>query len=197
MVITLHFDPSCPWTWLTSRWLLRAAEHEGFDVEWGILSLAHLNRDDPDDDPVHRVGRTAHRMVLGLLEAGDHDAVGRWYAAHGDLFFRQGREPGPDLYRDAVAAAGLDPGILEATEDEGLDRVVGERTDAAVERVGDEVGSPVLTWEDVAVFGPIIDEVPDAATSGELWRHVRGLAEIGAFAELKRGRRRHPQLATS
>ena len=37
------FDPLCPWAWITSRWVLNAAEVRDFDVQWHIMSLAYLN----------------------------------------------------------------------------------------------------------------------------------------------------------
>src|SRR5512132_2445121 len=46
--LTYSFDPTCPWTWLTSRWLVRAAELEGHTITWRPLSLAHVHADETD-----------------------------------------------------------------------------------------------------------------------------------------------------
>ena len=37
------FDPSCPWAWMTSRWILNVAEQRPINVEWNIFSLGVLN----------------------------------------------------------------------------------------------------------------------------------------------------------
>jgi predicted DsbA family dithiol-disulfide isomerase len=47
MTVLFYFDPACPWTWLTSRWLAREAEREGAQVTWRSFSLAYANRDRP------------------------------------------------------------------------------------------------------------------------------------------------------
>jgi len=63
--LTFYFDPVCPWTWNTSRWLVDIAEHLGLAVDWRPLSLAVLN-----------AGREVPDEYLALMEVG-HAARGR------------------------------------------------------------------------------------------------------------------------
>ena len=42
--IEFYFDPGCPWTWLTSRWLVDAADQRGIDVQWRSLSPNQLHQ---------------------------------------------------------------------------------------------------------------------------------------------------------
>jgi 2-hydroxychromene-2-carboxylate isomerase len=193
MQVTMHLDPTCPWTWLTSRWLLRAAAAEGVDVRWAPVSLAHRGAED------HDAGRDALRVVQHLLEAGDDDAVHRFYDAFGDRAHRQGRPADRALVVEATRAAGLDHTAVAAVDDAQLDAAVGAATDLAFDRAGPDVGSPVLHWtddagQDVWIFGPLFDRLVEPACAAEIWRGVRHLAVHPWFKELKRGRRDVPDL---
>lgn len=203
MEIVFHFDPSCPWTWVTSRWLVRAAEVEDLEVRWAPFSLTHLNegQEDPMAD-THAAGVTALRVVQHLLDVGDHDAVGRYYEAFGELLHRQGRAPSPDLATEAAKDAGLDGGAIAAADDPSHDAAIAAATDTAFEAAGPDIGSPVLHWRedggaDVWIFGPLFDCAPAPACAAELWRGVRHLAVHPMFKELKRGRSGEPDLAST
>ena len=194
MQVTLHFDPTCPWTWMTSRWLLRAAELEDLEVRWAPFSLAHLGDDSHPREPL--------RVVQHLLAIDDPDGIAAFYDTYGDLAHRNGREMTPVLVAEAVKTAGLDDAAAAAADDASLDEPVGVATALAFNAAGPDVGSPVLHWiddqgQDVWIFGPLFDTVPDAPCAAELWRGVRGLAVHSMFKELKRGRRTAPDVASS
>jgi hypothetical protein len=195
MDVTFNFDPNCPWTWMTSRWLLRAAEAEGFDVRFAPLSLAHLNRDAdiPDEyKAIQAISRRLLRVVAQLESADDHDGIARLYAAYGDAIHRRQQPRTEAIVTQAVADAHLSSAAIAALDDESLDERIGKHTDAVVDAAGGDVGSPVLTWSgptgDVATFGPLVSAVPDVDGSRALWQATRTLAELGCFAELKLAR---------
>ena len=45
MEVTYYFDPACPFTWRTSRWLVAVAAERGLTVHWRAFSLSILNGD--------------------------------------------------------------------------------------------------------------------------------------------------------
>ena len=194
MQVTLHFDPTCPWTWLTSRWLLRAAELEELEVQYAPYALAHMGDDSHPWEPV--------RVVQHLLAIEDQPGIAAFYDAYGDLTHRQRRKHSLALVTEAVQAAGLDDATAASAEDSSLDAAIGVTTELAFNAAGPDVGSPVLHWtddraKDVWIFGPLFDHVPDAPCCAELWRGVRHLAVHDMFKELKRGRKSPPDIASS
>jgi len=62
MSITFWFDPSCPFTWRTSRWVLDVASRRAEQVRWRFLSLSLLN-EGKDDIPAQY--REAHARPCG------------------------------------------------------------------------------------------------------------------------------------
>ena len=44
--VTFWFDPSCPYTWRTSRWLLAVTGARDLTIDWRLMSLAILNEGD-------------------------------------------------------------------------------------------------------------------------------------------------------
>ena len=41
--VEFYFDPGCPWTWITSRWVAEVARARSFEVTWRTFSLWHRN----------------------------------------------------------------------------------------------------------------------------------------------------------
>lgn len=198
--MTYSFDPSCPWTWLTSRWLVGVAGREGFDVEWRAFSLPYVNRDKdlPEEwRPRMEVVTGAHRALQALRERGDNDAVGRLYGALGARWHTGGEE----LTRESVLAAARDAGVEDvaapALDDASLDAAVAASTDAALALAGPDIGSPVLGIDGAGVNGPIIRALPDDAGSQRLWEAVQAVVSLREWHELKRGRTGPPEVRSS
>lgn len=195
--VTFYFDPGCPWTWATSRWLVAAAEQRGLHITWRTFSLSLLNKDNPLpaflDTPEMRarldLAARALKVAQTAIAAGDNEAVGRFYTEWGARFHEGAEEPTQSLLDDVAAAAGL-ADLAGAGGDPDLDKAIAESLEEALRLAGPDVGSPVLHVEGAehGTFGPIVSPPPPGDQAGQLWDAVVALSRIDSFYELKRGR---------
>jgi hypothetical protein len=192
MAITMYFDPSCPFTWRTSRWVRDVADRRGEPVTWKFLSLAVLNegREIPEQ---YRAGMAWSVGALRVLAAADaklgQSAVDRLYSALGRRLHYEAAERDNTTLAAALAEAELPAELVSAADDPSLDPVVRASHDEAQARVGTETGSPVTAYDDgPAFFGPVVSPVPEGADADRLLDAMRQLSTVSQFSELKRSR---------
>lgn len=193
--VDFWFDPLCPWAWITSRWIHEVAEHRDLDVRWHVMSLSVLNEDKdvPQQykDMIDR-GWGPVRIAIAAEERYGSEAVGRLYTELGTRRHNEGREWSPELFREALAAAGLDPELASAAEDASLDPAVRASHKDGIDRVGQEVGTPVIEIDGHAFFGPVVTPIPRGEQALTLFDGVLAVASVDGFYELKRTRTRDP-----
>jgi predicted DsbA family dithiol-disulfide isomerase len=190
--IDFWFDPACPFTWRTSRWLHEVAGQRPIGITWRLMSLSVLNADKeiPEQyrEPI-RQGARALRVLAAAAEAGGQDAVGRLYTALGTRRHEQGKDYEDGVLQDAVAEVGLPASVAAAAGDERYDAAVLASHEEGQRRVGAEVGSPVTAvGGGRGFFGPVVVPVPTGAEALRLLDAVRLLASVPSFSELKGAR---------
>lgn len=190
--VELFFDPICPWAWMTSRWLLNAASVRDLDITFSVMSLAALNegRDLPADNrrSMDEAWGPA-RVALAVSQQGSQADVSAYYTAFGDTYHVGGGEDRRAAAEAGVAATSLDASVLEAYDDASLDDTLRAKQQAVVELVGDEVGTPVISFgEGKAYFGPVISPAPKGEEAGELFDGLELMSRTSGFFELKRTR---------
>ena len=191
MDATFFFDPVCPWTWRTSRWLVAVAEARGLDIEWRAFSLSILNGGNtpPEYADATVASGRALRLVEALRAAGRHADAGRFYAELGARTHDVGNPPSGKIVESAVEAAGLDD-VSAALDDERWDEAVHASHALAYASAGPDIGSPVLMvpGAERGIHGPILTEVPGADDALTLWDNLLPLLRMPAFHEVKRAR---------
>jgi 2-hydroxychromene-2-carboxylate isomerase len=188
----LWFDPSCPFTWRTSRWAKGVAQRRDEKVHWRFLSLAILNegKDIPESyrDAHHRA-RAALRVLAATEGEHGQDGVDRLYTAIGTLVHDEDLSLTREVIVDALAAAELPATLIAAADEPAWDDIVRANHDAGQASVGTETGSPVTAIDDgPAFFGPVISAVPAPAAADRLFDGLRLLSPVREFSELKRAR---------
>lgn len=194
--IEFFFDPGCPWTWATSRWLVEVAGERGIAISWRSLSLGVLNagRDVPEQyrRPME-VAAHAHRVFAALRQDDRNGVVGAVYTEYGRQIHHDAKEPSVDLVRTIVGAAGA-AAYLGAVDDTSWDEAVAASTREAVALAGPDVGSPILAFGTprFGIFGPIVSPPPTGGDGLRLLDLVLASAQVPGFLELKRGRTTGP-----
>lgn len=194
--VELFVDPVCPFAWMTSRWLLHAAQVREVEPAYSVMSLSVLN-EGRDVDPGYREmlddSWGPARLAIAIDRAEGNEAFARWYTAWGERYHVGGQ----DEDRRATAIAALADVDLPTSLIEAYDPVAGDETDlalrtshqGAISRVGDDVGTPVISFgEGTAYFGPVVSPAPRGEEAGKLLDALATLSSIDGFYELKRSR---------
>jgi 2-hydroxychromene-2-carboxylate isomerase len=192
------FDPVCPFAWATSRWMLEVEKVRSVDVNWHVMSLAVLNegRDLPEDyrelmdqawGPV--------RVIIAACELHGEQYVKPLYDAMGTQIHPGGEKDYAVVVDKALSEVGLPADLARyATSDEYDPQLRASHADG-IERVGEDVGTPVVAFNGTAFFGPVITRVPRGDDAGRLWDATVTIASFPSFFELKRTRTESPQFS--
>jgi hypothetical protein len=197
--VSFYFDPICPWTWITSRWLAEVQEARGFRVDWRTLSLAELNggvENMPERyQEMGRFSMGALRMIEAMRAAGDYSKIGPFYTVLGTALYVDGVPAGRTLLENSADATGVLP-YLPAHRDSRWDARIAESTARAIELAGPDTGSPVVQLGDSprGVHGPILSPAPTGEDALKVWDAMVALEGVPAFFELKHGRIGAPQV---
>jgi protein-disulfide isomerase-like protein with CxxC motif len=189
------FDPICPWAWIASRWMLEVEQVRGVQVRWHVMSLSYLNegRDLPEKyRAVMDESWGPVRVVVAAAAAHGEDVVLPLYTALGTRFHHEGRPKDRATIEEALAEVGLPTALADAMDTGEHDEALRKSHHAGMDQVGFEVGTPVISVEGVAFFGPVVSPVPRGEAAGLLWDGVRLVAGTDGFFELKRSRTRDP-----
>ncbi len=189
------FDPSCPWAWMTSRWVDEVSQHRELDVTWHVMSLAVLNEDkDVDDDYRAFFPRALRytRLVAAVKELEGAGIVKPLYDALGARIHLDGSKDPDAVIPEALAELGLPAEYLKYADSDEFDEQMRASHFDGINRVGQDVGTPVIAVNDVAFFGPVISPTPKGDQAVALWDGVLAAASYDGFFELKRSRTRGP-----
>jgi hypothetical protein len=192
------FDPLCPWAWITSRWMHEVEKVRPVRTKWNIMSLAYLNLVQHDEKDLSDQYRELMAKAWGPVricaaaaaENGD-DILGPLYTAIGTRWHNEHRQDEASL-AEALEDVGLSPDLVKAADNTEFDDAIIESHKRGIDLVGMDVGTPIVTFDGSAFFGPVVTPIPRGEAAGKLWDGVLLVAATDGFFELKRTRDSSP-----
>ncbi|WP_137292561.1 disulfide bond formation protein DsbA [Nocardioides dongxiaopingii] len=191
------FDPLCPFAWITSRWILEVEQVRDIQVTWHVMSLGYLNQDKDISEEYRELLAPAWgpvRVCIAAEQKHGREVLLPLYTALGTRIHVDGRtlheqeDAGRSIIVESLAEAGLEPELVDAMDDSGLDAAVAASHHEGMDQVGDDVGTPTIAIEGAAFFGPVLSKIPRGEDAGLLWDGCVAVAKVPYFYELKRSR---------
>ncbi|MEU9337198.1 disulfide bond formation protein DsbA [Streptomyces sp. NPDC048290] len=196
-VVDFWFDPVCPYTWITSRWLLEVTEVRPVDIRWRLMSLSVLNEHlevNPEGDWGEYMWAPV-RVCAAVEERFGQRALGALFTTLGTRFHLLSDWD----FAAALTDAGLPGDLVEAAGSTAYDTAIRASHAEAVALAGDDIGTPVMALETppgeprTGFFGPVVSPAPTGETAGRLWDGVLHLMAVPGFYEIKRPRTEEPR----
>jgi protein-disulfide isomerase-like protein with CxxC motif len=194
-VVDFWFDPVCPWAWIASRWMHEVEKVRPVTTRWHVMSLSVLNegRELPEQyQELMRTGWGPVRVCIAAEQRYGPEVLGSLYTALGTRFHLEKAPRDRATYEAALAEAGLSAELAAAAESTTYDEALRASHKDGIDRVGYDVGTPVISVNGLSVFGPVVSPIPRGEAAGRLWDGVLLIAGTDGFFELKRSRTRDP-----
>jgi 2-hydroxychromene-2-carboxylate isomerase len=199
--VAYWFDPICPWSWVTSRWILDVEQVRPITVEWRLMSLAYLNLVqrrwlEPSEEQkrpgvaeyLQSVGYAPIRICAAAAQEAGDGVLGPLYTAIGTRMHVQSRRQDPAVLSESLEEVGLPSSLAAAATSEEFDAIIIKSHHEAFDEVGIDVGAPVIRVGGKAFFGPVLLAPPTGDDIGRLWDGFSMVAGIEGFYEIKKCR---------
>jgi protein-disulfide isomerase-like protein with CxxC motif len=195
--VEMWFDPTCPWAWITSRWLLEVEKIRPVRVRFHVMSLSVLNEGRENLPERYKEGIAKGwgpvRVAIAAEQKYGNEVLRDLYTALGTRAHLERRELDREMLVEALTEVRLDPALADAADSTGYDEALRASHDAGMAPVGLDVGTPVIhapgpDGGTIAFFGPVVTPAPKGEAAGRLWDGVLLVAGTPGFYEIKRTR---------
>jgi hypothetical protein len=132
------------------------------------------------------------RVCVAAEQKYGPEVLGALYTALGTRFHNQDQPVDRATIEAALTDAGLPADLADAMDSQEYDQALRASHADGIERVGFDVGTPIISMNEMSIFGPVVSPIPRGEAAARLWDGVRLIAETDGFFELKRSRTRDP-----
>ena len=191
------FDPACPFAWVTSRWIQEVEKVRDIVTQWHVMSLSVLNEGrELDHDYQRRMDENwgPVRVIIAASELHGREHIKPLYDAMGTLIHQEGVSDRGEVVRRALEQVGLPAELASVADSDDFDPQLRASHKEGIDKVGQEVGTPIVAFNGTAFFGPVITRVPSGEEAGRLWDASVTLAANPHFFEIKRTRTERPKV---
>jgi len=201
MMVNFYFDPSCPWSWVTSRWLTEVSQHRQIELIFIPFSLALKNGElNGGDVTRHAAKHRSSHQILRVIESVSLDhgraSTAKLYDVFGHAVHNQNSSilSTAPLIKTALTDCGYAKTYAISAEDAKFDASLQTYIDDAEAIAGNDIGVPLLIIDHEggrkAFFGPVLGSLPALEAGLQLWDSLSGMVAIDDFYELKSKRLR-------
>jgi len=190
--VEMWFDTLCPWAWMTSRWLLEVGKVRDITVQWNVMSLYFLNESRSHisaeylDNAKKALGPL--RIIVAAEKLYGNSVAGDLYTAFGEEIHLNKMKFSPELNSKVLSRFSFSSELISSADDVSLDKLILESHHAGMSKVGEDVGTPIVSIEGVSFFGPVISPSPKGEDAGKLFDGAFAVASYPGFFEMKRTR---------
>jgi hypothetical protein len=211
--VEVFVDPSCPWAWITSRWIAEVAPERELSLTWRSYCLEI--RDDygvaPTVPEEYReralAGHALSHRMLRVFEAARAEsgegAVDALYTEWGRRFFGgergaggAGGAVGDVLLAGCLSGSGLSADLLGAADDEKWDAPIIDAMEVAYQFGGPKTQTPTIVVRAATPYGfkgPVMAPAPQGDAAIRLWDAITVIAQEPGFFEITRPRANPPR----
>jgi 2-hydroxychromene-2-carboxylate isomerase len=205
--VEVFVDPSCPWAWLTSRWIKEVAPQRDLVVTWRSYCLEI--RDDYGVAPTlpekframaiegHAISHRMLRVLEAARATSGEAVVDALYTAWGPRFFARDATRGDGVISECLAACDLDADLLDAADDEKWDAPIVESMEIAYAFGGPKTQTPTIVVRDDPPHGfkgPVMSPAPTGEAALRLWDALMVISREPGVFEFTRPRSNPPRV---
>ncbi len=203
--VEVYVDPSCPWAWITTRWIKEVAPERDLSVTWRSFCIEI--RDDYDLVPTmperlreralsaHALSHRMLRILEAVRAASSEERVDALYTEWGQRFFGRDGNRTETVLAQCLAACGLDDGLIDAGDAEKWDAPINEAMEVAYAFGGPKTQTPTIvvrTDPPHGFKGPVMAPAPTGAAAVRMWDAINLLSAEPGFFEITRPRVNRP-----